>query len=886
MQPGFAVCYLPMGLSAYSASASSYTAFCLNGMYDKRCDDVTCTFHECNEPPNIHNALRKQLIAFLHDFEARACCWGLAMKRLMWFLLARWLVFAGLAMASFAATASYAASRQLEAPTATARTPEARPGKQSAFGALISGFDNRAEKARKLLRRDAGDLSIEHQNELDDMRALMAADRDRIDGLMARSTFDIRLLNAQIAALGPEPGEGAVEASAISARRERLDERLSRAMAPILELQERRARAALLVADIDARTSAIANSRRFDRGLSPLDPRTWARAAGEVRNAINVVRGRASIVDNPLLFVGLGLASILVLGVLSYWLGRKVWRAVVDRVMREIASSEGVIRHLALIMALDLIAAAVFVVALAISASLFVVTLVAIFKPDEVSLIVATLMVAATIVAGGQWLGRSIMASPFKQLRLLVLPQDSEKSAVATVRNLSIVLAAEFMLATLEVRGMLAVNVSRLLSSILVAGGAWLIWRMAAFLRLARDHDREQHQLAGTHGATINFSGTIARLMRFFAIVALVAAVVGYVFLARSILTSTLLSLALVCMAVYLHRSVSLVVNSLAEGALKQYRRLLHFLPLVAGFILVLMVLPVLAIIWGYNANQIGEGILLLKNGMQFGEVRISAGDVVTFFVVFFIGFFVTRWIQRFLSLAIIPELGIDSGAQASIVTFLGYVGITLAAFVAIATTGLDLSSLAFVAGALSVGLGFGLQSVVENFVSGILLLIERPVKVGDWVEVGQYSGIVRKIAVRSTHIETFDRHQIIVPNSQLITEVVKNRSFSVGPSRITVPVGVAYGTDLDRARDVLLEIAHANDKTLEYPEPAVAMDGFGDSAINLKILAFVAEATDGAPTASALNFEIARRFEDEGISIPFPQRDLHVRTLPAGYGT
>ncbi len=803
----------------------------------------------------------------------------MSVKQFKWLMLAAcWFLFAGL-------TGMPAALAASETAPVAARSPDVSPREATSFDALIGGFDARAAKARALLRRKPGDQPIEYQNDLATMRSAMAADRDTIDSLIARSTFDIRLLNAQIEALGPKPGDGESEPSAISSRRERLDEKLSRAMAPILELQERRARAALLVADIDARTGVLMNNRRLERSLSPLDPRTWVRAAGEIRNGIANIGSRPSPVANPLLFVAGGMVSILVLGAISYWLARKVWHAIVERVMRRIERSDGVIRHLALIMALDLIAAIVFVIALAISASLFVITLVAIFDPAEVSMIVATLVVAAVIVAGGQWLGRSIMASPFKQLRLLVLPPDTEKTAVAIIRNLSILLAGELLLGVLEERGMLAVNVSRLLSSILIAGGAWLIWRMAALLQLARRYEREQHPSEEPHGAAINFSGTIARLIRFFAIAAVAAAVAGYVFLARSILTSTLLSLALVCLAVYLHRSVTLAINSLAAGALRHYRRLLHFLPLVTGLILVLIVLPMLAIIWGYDANQIGEGILLLKNGVEFGQVRVSAGDVITFFIVFFIGFFITRWIQRFISLAIMPELGIDTGAQASIITFLGYVGITLAAFIAIATTGLDLSSLAFVAGALSVGLGFGLQSVVENFVSGILLLIERPIKVGDWVEVGEYSGIVRKIAVRSTHIETFDRHQIIVPNSQLITEVVKNRSFSVGPSRIIVPIGVAYGTDLERARDVLLEIAHANEKTLEYPEPAVAMDGFGDSAINLKILAFVADATDGAPTASALNFAIARRFEEEGISIPFPQRELHVRSWPEGQG-
>lgn len=755
----------------------------------------------------------------------------------------------------------------------------------SEFDSLLSNFDQRAERAWALLREREENHSLAYQRELADMRSAIAADRGRAAALIARGTFQTRLLDTQIDALGAPPRDGEIEPSPIADRRSALEERLALAMQPLLDLQERQARAALLVAEIDARAEWIVSDQRYERGLSPLDPRIWVRALSEFRSGLQYLRTRDGVVENPLAFLLLGLASIAMLGALSVWIGHRIWRILAAKVTRRLERSGGVLRHLLLLAALDLVAAAVFLLGLAITVSMFIVALVAVMDADQVTLVALSIGLALGIVVLGSWLGRSVFASPVRELRLLPLHKGTGKSAAALVRLLAVVVGAELVIATLEEQAMIGIDIAQLLSFALVLAGAALTWRIARLLADARRAAEAQRTVNSDHGSALDFSGPIAKIMKLFAGAAVTAALVGYAYLARYILIATLASLAIICIAIYVHRFIGLIVTTLATAPLHQYRRLLHLAPLFVGFALTIMVLPLLAITWGYNANAIGDAVVLLRNGIEFGDVRLSAGDVITFFFVFFLGYFITRWVQRFTRVAVLPEFGMDTGAQAAIITFLGYVGITLAAFIAIATTGLDLSSLAFVAGALSVGLGFGLQSVVENFVSGILLLIERPVKVGDWVEVGEHSGIVRRIAVRSTHIETFDRHQIIVPNSQLITEVVKNRSFTVGPSRIIVPVGVAYGSDLEKTRDVLLDIVRAHEKTLDYPEPEVAMDGFGESAINLKILAFVPHATDGAPTASGLNFEIARRFEEEGISIPFPQHDLHLKSMPASYG-
>src|SRR5262249_40906638 len=213
-----------------------------------------------------------------------------------------------------------------------------------------------------------------------------------------------------------------------------------------------------------------------------------------------------------------------------------------------------------------------------------------------------------------------------------------------------------------------------------------------------------------------------------------------------------------------------------------------------------------------------------------------------------------------------------------SIRTAVGYAGILLAGLLGISAAGIDLSNLALVAGALSLGIGFGLQNVVSNFVSGLILLVERPFKVGDWVVAGDISGTVKKISVRATEIETFQRQTVIVPNSQFINSSVGNWTHRNKLGRIDLKIGVAYGTDARHAAEVLDGIVRSHPLVLKNPEPMVVFLNFGPLSYEFELRFFLADIMSGLAVQNDIRFTILEVFDRERIEIPSNPRAVDPR--------
>ncbi len=303
--------------------------------------------------------------------------------------------------------------------------------------------------------------------------------------------------------------------------------------------------------------------------------------------------------------------------------------------------------------------------------------------------------------------------------------------------------------------------------------------------------------------------------------------------------------------------------------------RLLVFISFWTLFALVIMRL------WGWS--QQGEALILerLTQGFEIGTIRIIPGRLLLAILIFAVILSLSRLIKQNLSKRWIKHTNLDRGAQEAMVTITGYVGFVFALMIALSVAGVEFKNVAIVAGALSVGIGFGLQNIVNNFVSGLILLFERPIRRGDWIVVGNTEGYVKSINIRSTEIQTFDRADVIVPNSELISSQVTNWMLRDATGRVVLPVSVAYGTDTEQVKALLLKIANDHPDVITdssfIPAPTVLFRRFGDSALEFELRCYIHNIDRRLVTISDLNFAVDKTFREAGIEIPFPQRDIHI---------
>lgn len=371
----------------------------------------------------------------------------------------------------------------------------------------------------------------------------------------------------------------------------------------------------------------------------------------------------------------------------------------------------------------------------------------------------------------------------------------------------------------------------------------------------------------------------------------IVSALVGYVGLARFVSTQITLTGAVIVMMYIgiLSGKAASRQGSFGGTLVGQYIRrrfkldsvALDQLGLVAGFGIYLLALmtgiPLILLSWGFQVRDLQIWAYRLFTEITIGNISISLVGIIGGVVIFVLGLFGTRWFQRWLDGNVMARSHMDAGVRNSVRTGVGYMGVALAGLIGISAAGIDLSSLALVAGALSLGIGFGLQNIVSNFVSGLILLVERPFKVGDWVVTGTTEGFVRRISVRATEIETFQHQSIIVPNSELINASVGNWTHRNRLGRVEIPVSVAYESDPHQVMQILLDLANEHPLVLHNPEPSVAFLAFGAFSLDFELRVYLADLFNGTQVRNDIRIGILDAFAKAGIVIPLPQRNLNV---------
>lgn len=287
---------------------------------------------------------------------------------------------------------------------------------------------------------------------------------------------------------------------------------------------------------------------------------------------------------------------------------------------------------------------------------------------------------------------------------------------------------------------------------------------------------------------------------------------------------------------------------------------------------------------WGLSDTSLSLASRFAWTGFGIGDkIRIVPGQVMLGILLFAALVIFTRWLAGRLEHKWLLRTPLEAYTRETVATLFGYVTFVLAGLAGLAYAGFDLSNLAIIAGALSLGIGFGLQQIVNNFVSGLILLFERPIRTGDYITVSGTEGYVRRVRIRSTEIETLDRMTVVVPNSELLTHHVQNWNLRDHYGRITNTVGVAYGSDIDLVKQLLLQVADEHPLVVSkgeanVPGPTVFFQSFGDNSLNFDLKVFIRQIAQRFVVRSDLNFAIDRVFREHDITIAFPQRDVWFR--------
>jgi potassium-dependent mechanosensitive channel len=724
-----------------------------------------------------------------------------------------------------------------------------------------------------------------------DLRTRVAAARDDLLAKAADIAAKRTAAEAQLKDLGPPPADGRAEPPATAAERARLTALMADLGAAGNLARQLATRADQLFDGINARRRALFTDTLFERSPSLFDAASWRDVAG---GAADEARGVASlaaswwgfVLDSGYGRIGAALATLFGLALVAAGAGRW-WRR------RMTARTPGETRFGKAVAGLEALAAAAVPLPLAIVAVIVTLDAYALL-PQTIRQIAIGLAIGVTVASFGRAVARGVLAPDEPARRL---PPLGDASARLLYRH--VVWAARALGATVFLNAVHRQVVAPL--SLTVATSALFALVVALLL---------VHLLRGLRppvpgaAARPNAPGlmTLGWIVAALILGALAAGYIGFAtFLAERLIVALVVFAAAYLTLVFVDalfaeilvadrpagRAVAATLGlrpQTVELAGTIVSAVLRLAIIVAAFVAISAVLLALGP-RGLVAAEVFGRVQDTLLGAGLARVTFSLGTVLAAAALLLVGLLATRAVQRWLGRQFLPRTGLEPGLQHSISAILGYVGVIAAISLALAELGIDLQKIAFIAGALSVGIGFGLQSIVSNFVSGLILLAERPIRVGDSIVVKGEEGWVRRISVRATEIETFERASVIIPNSELITGVVKNWTHANTMGRIIIKVGVDYASDPEQVRDLLLECAREHPQVVDSPLPRALLLNFGDSALEFELRCVVADFDRSLIVKSDLYFAILKRLRAAGIRIPAPQREVRLlgdETVPA----
>jgi len=684
-------------------------------------------------------------------------------------------------------------------------------------------------------------------------------------------------VRSQLSSLGAPPVEGQPpEDPDIAATRTRLSEELTRFQGRITRAELAITRAQAVQAEIGGREQSLRQRALAVRGPSPLLPATWQAALADPNVVYKSLHSSAlqwwrnlQIAEMDMLTIVLALGILAIAAVLAFPLRRWVLSRWGPRA--EIAEPSYTRRIVAAIAGT---VARVLLPTLAIVAlhGLFVITLPQQIEDSAFPIFVLAsggYLVLFFIVSG---LTIACLSPDYPAWRLVPVPAKAARKLGRRVLTgalcfliLSIVINAvsdpRSLSPSAEFVSILAL-VASLIAVIVFLPGL-----------------RARSWVSDTH-----FKSRLSWILRGLAALAIVAsllaALLGYASLARDLLLSLSVTVTLIGAALLLREIIGETIRTVMTPGSRIYdavsrttglspetgRRLAFWLRLMADVILWPPVVYVVLIACGLSPTLLNAWTVQFFTQIRLGDLNLSLVDVATAIVTLIVGFLLVGGLKRWVRERVMPNTQFDLGMQNSISTGTGYVAGLVVLMIAIMVLGIDFSSIALVAGALSVGIGFGLRTVVENFVAGLLLLIERPIKTGDWIIVGSTEGIVKSISVRSTEIETFDRASVIVPNSALIASPVVNWTHKNRIARVIVRLSVAPGADARAVERILLRCAKEAEHVMKYPAPSVIFRAIGEEKLDFELRCFVSDTDYYLPTLSAVNFAIDAALQREQI--------------------